>query len=904
MTSKSEGIKSQYPKIIGLLLVFASLVAIVALYALDITFLYEPKHLLGVTNTIFTAIIPIIVSFFAARIYLRSGSFNVLLMGCGMLGFGLCAGSAGWLREIQGGANFNVTIYNTGALLGSLCHITGAVINYSRKSYPLEPRKQGLVVIPAYSAIIVFAVLLSFATVQQVIPQFFIQGSGPTALRQIVLGLAILLYATSSLLFMNNYLRMKSDFLYWYALCLAMFALGLFAFYIERIVGSPIGWVGRTSNYVGAIFSLIAVWAAIRSGKSRGLPLEEVISSFFVDAEANYKSLVETASDAIISFDEENRVILWNSSAEKIFGYTNKEATGLPLFGTFIPEEYANALKGLTESSQGASSQETVEIAGRHKNGGLFPIEISAFGRKLPNGLVGTCILRDITERRRTEETLRGSEEHYRSLFDNMLNGYAYCRMLFEEDESEDFIYLNVNRAFETLTGLENVIGKKVSEVIPGIRESDPGLFEIYGRVARTGIPERFETYLEALGQWFSISVYSPRKEHFVAVFDVITERKRAEERLKEYEKTVEGLEEMIAVVDRDYRYLIANRAFLNYRDMDRGQVVGRSAAVVLDKEVFEKDVKPKMDESFQGNVIKYEMKYNYPTLGDRDLFISYFPIEGLTGIDRVACVLQDITERKQMEKELRRSHDDLEWRIQERTAELELVNEKLRLLPSTLIEAQENERKRLAGDLHDSIGQTLAALKFRIEHVITTLEKRESEQAVQLLHEFVPILQRSIEETRAIYMGLKPTTLSEYGILATLEWYRLELLKLYPNQHIELEIAIREEDIPEDLKTAIFRIVQEALNNTFKHGEPEWVDVRLAVHDGAIELEISDDGIGMNLDYIMESRAAKSLGLIGMRERAELTRGEFTIRSAPNEGTTVKAVWRNHSNTPRATSY
>ena len=133
MTTKSRGVKLPVPKRIGLLLVLASLLAIVVFYALDLSFLYEPKHLLGVTNTVFTAIIPLIVAFFAARTYQKTGSFSVLLMGCGMLGFGLCAGSAGWLRELRGGANFNVTIYNVGALLGSLCHFTGAVINYSRK---------------------------------------------------------------------------------------------------------------------------------------------------------------------------------------------------------------------------------------------------------------------------------------------------------------------------------------------------------------------------------------------------------------------------------------------------------------------------------------------------------------------------------------------------------------------------------------------------------------------------------------------------------------------------------------------------------------------------------------------------------------------------------------------------
>jgi PAS domain S-box-containing protein len=135
-------------------------------------------------------------------------------------------------------------------------------------------------------------------------------------------------------------------------------------------------------------------------------------------------------------------------------------------------------------------------------------------------------------ERKRAEESLRHSEARYRSLFENMIEGFAYCRMIFEDNRPQDFIYLDVNDAFGKLTGLENVVGKKVTEVIPGIRESDPGLFEIYGRVALTGKPESFETFVKALKMWFSISVYSPGKEYFVAVFDVITERKQAEEEL------------------------------------------------------------------------------------------------------------------------------------------------------------------------------------------------------------------------------------------------------------------------------------------------------------------------------------------------------------------------------------
>ena len=149
----------------------------------------------------------------------------------------------------------------------------------------------------------------------------------------------------------------------------------------------------------------------------------------------------------------------------------------------------------------------------------------------------------EIATRKQAEETLRESEERFRSLFENMLNGFAYCQMIIEEGLPLDFIYLNVNRAFGTLTGLKDVDGKKVSEAIPGIQASDPELLERYARVAQTGLPESFETYVKALQMWFYISVYGPRKGYFVAVFDVITERKRAEEQIAKY---TDYLEEMV----------------------------------------------------------------------------------------------------------------------------------------------------------------------------------------------------------------------------------------------------------------------------------------------------------------------------------------------------------------------
>jgi PAS domain S-box-containing protein len=172
----------------------------------------------------------------------------------------------------------------------------------------------------------------------------------------------------------------------------------------------------------------------------------------------------------------------------------------------------------------------------------------------------------EITENKQAELALRESENHYRSLFQNMLNGLAYCRMVYEDGRPVDFVYLYVNETFGIQTGLHDVEGKRVTEIIPGIYETDRELIERYGRVATIGVPERFEVYVDALDMWFAVSAYSPERGYFVAVFDVITARKRAEQALKDSESK--------------YRNIIENISDLYYRTDLEGRIIMVSPSV------------------------------------------------------------------------------------------------------------------------------------------------------------------------------------------------------------------------------------------------------------------------------------------------------------------------------------
>jgi PAS domain S-box-containing protein len=466
-----------------------------------------------------------------------------------------------------------------------------------------------------------------------------------------------------------------------------------------------------------------------------------------------------------------------------------------------------------------------------------------------------------------------------------------------------------------------------------------------------------------------------------------ITALEQATSRLQEYERAVEGVEEMIVVIDRDYRYLSANARHLQMRKATKEEVVGRFLYDLVGKEMFETVMKQRLDECFQGKVVKFEKKYTYPEVGERDLLVSYFPIEGVNGIDRVACILHDITERKladarqreseerfrlmangapvmiwmsgtdkrhtyfnqtwldftgrTLETELRLgpatiTHPDdfekcrilyyaafdarqpfrSECRLQRHDGEYrwvlnvgvprfladgafagyigsclditdhKLAQEALSTVHRRLIQAQEEERARIARELHDDINQRLAILVVQLDGIKHALSGPAPGLASQLQASIAQLgdLGRDIQ---ALAHRLHSAKLELLGLAAAASSYCREFA-----EREQAQVDYRSEKVPRDLSNeqslCLYRVLQESLQNAIRHSGSRTFQVTLKRGGDAIELVVRDSGMGFRLDEAVRGRG---LGLTSMKERLAAVGGQLSITSKPQRGTTIRAT-------------
>ena len=390
----------------------------------------------------------------------------------------------------------------------------------------------------------------------------------------------------------------------------------------------------------------------MEDGVKVGLALERQRTKEALSAsEARYRRLFDTARDGILILDAHSGLIIdVNPFLVGLLDYTRDEFIGKALWdiGPFKQiQESKEAFRELQDQQYIRYDNLPLETrSGRRVNVEFVSNVYGVNGKS-----VIQCNIRDITASKKTEEALRLSEERLKQA--QSLAGMGVFNV---ELESGSVTWSP--RMFEIFGLPSDAPQPSYEDQTRFTYPEDRSLVEQQAVLRRSGKPIHLDhRIIRPTGEvrWVEVSGEAifdnaGRYVRYLGVCRDITERKQAEATLREYERVVEGLDEMILVVDREYRYVIANRAFLNYRQMERAQVIEHLVDEVVDKEIFRVLVKEKMDECFRGNIVHYEMKYNFPNLGERDLLASYFPIQGPTGIDRIACILQDVTATRRLE--------------------------------------------------------------------------------------------------------------------------------------------------------------------------------------------------------------------------------------------------------------
>ena len=352
-----------------------------------------------------------------------------------------------------------------------------------------------------------------------------------------------------------------------------------------------------------------------------------------------------------------------NSAAIEKYGYTRDEFLKMTLTDIRPSDDETRSLD--SEAKWRLELQHATEWRHTMKNGRIIDVEISSHILAYQGRRAAFVIVQEITERKGKQKLILESEIRHRSLFENMQEGFAYCRMIFENDTPVDFEYLEVNRAFEEITGLKNVIGKKITEAIPGIKESNPELFETYGRVARTGKPERYEVYIKPLKTWFSTSAYSIQQGYFASVFNDITIQKQAQQELSSSERRFRQLFDDAPVgyheLDRQGRIVEVNHTELEMLGFSATDMLGHPPwEFIVERESSRRAVEAKLTGSSLSERT-YERTFRRRNGTTVNALVKDRALRNESGeIVGIRSTVQDITGRKQAEEALRTSEERL----------------------------------------------------------------------------------------------------------------------------------------------------------------------------------------------------------------------------------------------------
>jgi len=634
------------------------------------------------------------------------------------------------------------------------------------------------------------------------------------------------------------------------------------------------------------------------------------------------RGILESALDAVVVIDHEGKILEFNPAAERIFGYTRAQVLGRPMAELLIPpslrKRHRRGLARHLATGESAVLGRCLKFPALRADGTEFPAELTVTRLRGEGPPRFAAHLRDISEVRRSEEALRESEERFRRAFEDSVVGMAL--------QAADGRYLRVNRALCQMLGYseQELLGMTWREVTHPDDLPEDADHERRMLAGETDWYQLEKRYFHRDGKsvvWTLIGVAAVRARDGSFAYQVvqvqdISERKRAEEKLRELAKRLTILREIdrailaarspaeIARVSLRHlgQLLHVPRASITLFDFEAGELLRLAvesdrrtrlpagtrhplSAFPVDLDRLRRGKMVTVDdletlvqssavpETLLGEGIRAAV--HLPLIAHGELIGSL----NLGAAEPAALALAQLQIAREVADSLAVALHNA--RLFDRVGE---ARDRVYALARRLVEVQETERRHLARELHDEIGQVLTALKLTLERCAGAATGEGGgglDDARELVNEL-------LARVREMSLDLRPAMLDDFGLLPTLLWH-FDRYQTRTGVKVAFVHDGLERRFPREAETAAYRIVQEALSNVARHAGVSEARVRISADDTRLDIRIEDEGMGF--DAATALQAATTSGLRGMRERVALLSGRFAVHSTPGAGTRLAAT-------------
>ena len=595
------------------------------------------------------------------------------------------------------------------------------------------------------------------------------------------------------------------------------------------------------------------------------------------NSEMRFRAMFEGAPLGIALLDGAGTIIERNPTLERMLGHREGGLYGMSMNALMHADDLAAYKKRFVSLVEGGQDQFRAEYRCLRRDGSVLWGSISCSSMHF-EGTVSPFIImmiKDVTERKEMEEEFRVSESRFRTIFEESPIGIALV--------DSDGRFIQASQAFMEMVG--SGPGELSTQTIPDFSHAEDGRVDqhrfrglVEGRWSRYQMELRFRRKDGSMG-WGNLNAVAIRSGageflYGLRLMEDITLRKETEKRMHMLAHTITSMKESVIITDVDLAIISVNEAFLKAFGYEEKEILGKHISALRPlgtsraelTGIFERTMSSGWTGELQASRKNGEV---FPML------LSTSVVRGETGKPiALVGIAWDITEQR---------------RLQEKLAEAEKRRlADLRRFAVSVQRAQEDERQRISRELHDDICQRLSGMKLNLE-VLEDDFKARDKKTYRTLRGFKKQFEQTITEVRRLSSNLRPTVLDDFGLTIALNLLGREFEKAHK---IPVRVELGDptlKHLDPQIEIALYRIAQESLTNIAKHANASLVTLHLALSGSAVMLSVNDNGTGFDPKNIPHSqRPGHGLGLISMRERAELLGGTWEIQSVPGKGTTI----------------